>query len=97
MCVAIVVVVIADVGCPSAPHGRSRGRRFRLGGSRRFGGTRATAARRGSWRRLGLFGTYPLFALPTGADTGYLIVGQQRQMAANRHVHLAQQCDHLIS
>lgn len=97
MCVAIMIVVIADVGSASAPHGRSRSRRFRFGSSRRFGGTRATTARRGSWRRLGLFGTDPLFALPTGADTGYLIVGQQRQMAANRHVHLAQQRDHLIS
>lgn len=67
------------------------GRRFYLG---RFG---PATARRRFGRRLRFVSAHAFFTLPPSADTGYLVVGQERQMATNRNVHMAQQNDHLIS
>ena len=67
------------------------------GRRRRFGGG-AVRRRRGAAAAPGCAASArdALFALPARADTRHLVVRQQRQVAAHRDVHLAQQRDDLV-
>ena len=61
------------------------------GGGRRFGGDGGggtTTSARGRGRRRLLLRAIALFALPSGAHAGDLIIRQRAQMAAHGNVHL---------
>jgi hypothetical protein len=84
-----------DLGPTTATNSSITGdssRGLRRGGRDRGG---ATSTRRRRWRRL-LFGASALLTLPTRANAGDLVVGEQTQMTANGDVHLTKKRHYLV-